>query len=33
MYRALALRAIEWDASFDDEAALLKLARGFRYYS
>ncbi len=27
MYRALALRAIEWDASFDDEAALLKLAR------
>ena len=27
MYRALALRAIEWDASFDDEAALLKLAQ------
>jgi CMP/dCMP kinase len=26
MYRALALKAIEWDASFDDEAALLKLA-------
>jgi cytidylate kinase len=26
MYRALALRAIEWDASFDDEASLLKLA-------
>src|ERR1035438_1216803 len=26
MYRALALRAIEWDASFDDEDALLKLA-------
>jgi CMP/dCMP kinase len=26
MYRALALRAIEWDASFDDEAALMKLA-------
>jgi CMP/dCMP kinase len=26
MYRALALRAIEWDASFDDEEALLKLA-------
>src|SRR6202522_2361842 len=26
MYRALALRAIEWDASFDDEAALLKQA-------
>ncbi len=27
MYRALALRAIEWDASFDDEEALIKLAR------
>ena len=27
MYRALALRAIEWDASFDDESALLKLAQ------
>jgi cytidylate kinase len=27
MYRALALRAIEWDASFDDEAALMKLAQ------
>src|ERR1035441_8708640 len=27
MYRALALGAIEWDASFDDEAALLKLAQ------
>jgi cytidylate kinase len=27
MYRALALRAIEWDASFDDEPALLKLAQ------
>ena len=27
MYRALALRAIEWDASFDDEAALLTMAR------
>ena len=26
MYRALALRAIEWDASFADEDALLKLA-------
>ena len=26
MYRALALKAIEWDVSFDDEAALLKLA-------
>jgi CMP/dCMP kinase len=28
MYRALALRAIESDASFDDEDALLKLAQG-----
>ena len=27
MYRALALGAIEWDASFDDEAALLKMAQ------
>src|SRR5271169_2538702 len=27
MYRALALRAIEWDASFADEDALLKLAQ------
>jgi cytidylate kinase len=27
MYRALALRAIEWDASFDDEDALLKMAQ------
>ncbi len=27
MYRALALCAIEWDASFDDEAALLKMAQ------
>jgi CMP/dCMP kinase len=27
MYRALALRAIETDTSFDDEAALVKLAR------
>lgn len=26
MYRALALKAIEWDTSFDDEAALLKMA-------
>jgi cytidylate kinase len=26
MYRALALKAIEWDASFDDEATLAKLA-------
>lgn len=30
MYRALALRAIESDASFDDEAALVKLAEGSR---
>ncbi len=27
MYRALALLAIEWDASFDDEDALLKMAQ------
>lgn len=30
MYRALALKAIERDASFDDEAALLKLAQESR---
>ncbi|MGD0792379.1 MAG: (d)CMP kinase [Terriglobales bacterium] len=30
MYRALALCAIEWDASFDDEAALLKMAQESR---
>src|ERR1700692_4783292 len=30
MYRALALRAIETDTSFDDEAALLKLAQNAR---
>src|ERR1700721_2421485 len=30
MYRALALRAIEWGASFDDEAALLKMAQDSR---
>jgi CMP/dCMP kinase len=30
MYRALALKAIEWDTSFDDEAALLKMAQGSR---
>jgi len=30
MYRALALRAIEWDASFDDEDALLKMAQDSR---
>ena len=29
MYRALALKAIEWDTSFDDEAALTKLAPRF----
>lgn len=27
MYRALALKAIEWDISFDDETALLRLAQ------
>jgi len=27
MYRALALKAIEWDVSFEDEAALMQLAR------
>jgi CMP/dCMP kinase len=30
MYRALALKAIEWDISFDDEAALVKLADNSR---
>jgi len=30
MYRALALRAIDKDTSFDDEAALVKLAEGSR---
>jgi cytidylate kinase len=30
MYRALALKAIEWDTSFDDEAALIKLAHDSR---
>jgi cytidylate kinase len=30
MYRALALKAIDRDASFDDEAALVKLARDAR---
>ena len=30
MYRALALKAIEWDVSFDDENALLKLAQNSR---
>jgi cytidylate kinase len=27
MYRALALKAIEWDISFDDEASLIELAQ------
>ena len=30
MYRALALKAIEWDVSFDDEAALAELAHTSR---
>jgi cytidylate kinase len=30
MYRALALKAIEWDVSFDDEDALVKLAQDSR---
>ncbi len=30
MYRALALKAIEWDKSFDNEAALVDLARNSR---
>jgi CMP/dCMP kinase len=30
MYRALALKAIEWDVSFDDEPSLMKLARESR---
>ncbi len=30
MYRALALKAIEWDASFEDEATLVKMARDSR---
>ncbi|MGB9075139.1 MAG: (d)CMP kinase [Terriglobales bacterium] len=30
MYRALALKAIEWDASFDDEPTLLKMAQDSR---
>jgi len=30
MYRALALKAIEWDASFEDEAALLQMAQNSR---
>ncbi|MGB8402050.1 (d)CMP kinase [Bradyrhizobium sp.] len=30
MYRALALKAIEWDASFEDEVALVKLAHDAR---
>jgi cytidylate kinase len=30
MYRALALKAIQWDASFEDEAALRKMAESAR---
>jgi len=30
MYRALALKAIEWDISFDDESALVNLAHNSR---
>jgi cytidylate kinase len=30
MYRALALKAIEWDASFEDEVTLLKMAQQAR---
>jgi cytidylate kinase len=30
MYRTLALKAIEWDVSFDDEAALVNLAHNTR---
>ena len=30
MYRALALKAIEWDVSFDDELALVQLAHNSR---
>jgi cytidylate kinase len=30
MYRALALKAIEWDASFEDEPALVKMAEDSR---
>jgi CMP/dCMP kinase len=30
MYRALALKAIEWDTSFDDEEALVKMAHESR---
>ena len=33
MYRALALKAIEWDVSFDDESALVKLAHDTRISS
>src|SRR6266513_1359181 len=30
MYRALALKAVEWDISFDDESALVNLAHNSR---
>ena len=32
MYRALALKAIEWDTSFDDEPALVTLAHNSRIH-
>jgi cytidylate kinase len=32
MYRALALKAIEWDVSFDDEPALVKMAHNSRIH-
>ncbi|MGH9505034.1 MAG: (d)CMP kinase [Terriglobales bacterium] len=32
MYRALALKAIEWDVSFDDEPALVNLAHSTRIH-
>jgi CMP/dCMP kinase len=32
MYRALALKAIEWDISFDDEPALVQLAHNSRIH-
>ena len=32
MYRALALKAIEWDVSFDDEPALVNLAHNTRIH-
>ena len=32
MYRALALKAIEWDVAFDDEPALVQLAHDSRIH-